>query len=187
MCRIGGVGTAAARCWVGVPNHETRLSVVQDLVEFRLATCLLLKITFGGDTVAIMSQCGREQSMCRIGAVGKAAARCWVGVPNHETRLSVVQDLVEFRLATCLFLKIVAHFTVFLAADQEQITGQCEWVQSMCRVGMADKATLRTVLVGSNDGSTERRAQNPHRSRPRSISTCAVLLSQHCGCCHCFS
>ena len=145
----------------------------------------------GTDTVAIMSQCGRGQAMCRLGGVGKAAARCWVGVPegapNHVTRLSVVQDLAEFRLATCLFLSLVAHFTVFLEADQEEITGQCEWVQSMCRVGMADKATLRTVLGGSNDGSTERRAQNPHRSRPRSISTCAVLLSQPCGCCHCFS
>ena len=53
-----------------------------------------------------MSQCGRGQARCRLGGVGTAAARCWVGVPNHVTRLSVVQDLVAFRLATCLFLKI---------------------------------------------------------------------------------
>ena len=72
-CRLGGVGTAAARCWAGIPNHETRLSVVQDLVAFRLATCLCLNIT----TVAIVSQCGRQQSVCRIGGVAKAAA-IWV-------------------------------------------------------------------------------------------------------------
>jgi len=64
--------------------------------------------------------------MCRLGGVGKAAARCWVGVPNHVTRLSVVQDLAEFRLATCLFLSLAADITASLDADQEEITGQCD-------------------------------------------------------------
>jgi len=128
MCRLGGVGTAAARCWVGVPNHETRLTVVQDLVAFRLATCLLLKIMFGGDTVAIMSQCGREQSICRLGGVGTAAARCWVGVPmgvpSDEHRILVGQDLGRFRLAQCFFLSLVAAVIVFLDTEQAENMSQ---------------------------------------------------------------
>jgi len=81
--------------------------------------------------------------MCRLGGVGKAATRCWVGVPNHVTRLLVVQDLAEFRLATCLFLSLVAAINVFLDADQEEIMSQCERGQSMCRLGMAGKAAAR--------------------------------------------
>ena len=133
MCRSGGVRKAAARCWVAVPNHETSFSLVQDLVAFRLATCLVLKIIFGGDTVAIRSQCGREQSMCRSGGVGTAAALCWVGVPNHVMRLSVVQDLVAFRLATCLFLKL----------DTVAIMSQCGRGQSTCRLGGVSTAAAQ--------------------------------------------
>jgi len=113
---------------MGVPNHETRLSVVQDLVAFRLATCLLLKITFGGETVAIMSQCGRGQSMCRLGGVGTAAAQCWVGVtmgvPSGEHSILIGQDLVRFRLAQCFFLSLVAAVIVLLDTDQAENMSQ---------------------------------------------------------------
>ena len=81
------------------------------------------------DTVAIMSQCGRGPSMCRLGGAGKAAVRCWVGVPNHVTRLLVVQGLGEFRLATCLFLSLAADLIDFLGADKEEIMSQCERCQ----------------------------------------------------------
>ena len=47
-----------------------------------------------------------------------------MGVPNHETRLSVVQDLVAFRLAQCFFLSLVAAVIVLLDTDQAENMSQ---------------------------------------------------------------
>jgi len=67
--------------------------------------------------------------MYRLGGAVKAAARCWVGVPNDVMRLLVGQDLANFRLATCLFVRLAAALIVFLEADQEEIMSQCGMCQ----------------------------------------------------------
>ena len=154
MCRLGGVGKAAARCWVGVPNHVTRLSVVQDLAEFRLATCLFLSLAatinvfLDADQEEIMSQCEWVRSMCRLGMADKATARCWVGVtmgvPSDEKRLLIGQDLVQFRLATCFLLSLVAAIIVLLDAEQEEIMSQCGMCQQMYRLGVTGASAAQS-------------------------------------------
>jgi len=109
--------------------------------------------------------------MCRHGGAGKAAARCWVGVPNKVMRLLVGQDLAEFRLATCLFLvgvpsdelrllvgqdlaesrlatyffrSLAAAIIVFLDADQDENMSQCGMCPQMCTLGVAGESAAHT-------------------------------------------
>ena len=58
--------------------------------------------------------------MYRLGGAVKAAARCWVGVPNDVMRLLVGQDLANFRLATCLFLILTADL-IDTVANHESV------------------------------------------------------------------
>jgi len=78
----------------------------------------------------------------------KATARYWVGVtmevPSDENRLLVGQGLVQFRLATCFFLSLVAAITVLLGAEQEEIMSQCGMCQQMYRLGVTGASAAQS-------------------------------------------
>ena len=67
-----------------------------------------------------------------------------MGVPSDEQRLLIGQDLVQFRLATCFLLSLVAAIIVLLDAEQEEIMSQCGMCQQMYRLGVTGASAAQS-------------------------------------------